>query len=145
MASEPAVNLLAVEETPIVRNGVGVKILVVDDNADAAESMALLLQQAGHHVSIAHDGPTALSIADRERPRVVLLDIGLPGMDGYEVCRELRKTGHDAIIVALTGYGQEEDRQRSREAGFDGHQVKPGDPAELMRLLARSAASSPTA
>ncbi|HET7498662.1 MAG TPA: response regulator, partial [Candidatus Eisenbacteria bacterium] len=78
----------------------------------------------------------ALSIANQERPRVVLLDIGLPGMDGYEVCRELRRTGHEnALIVALTGYGQEEDRQRSRQAGFDGHLVKPGDPGELIKMV----------
>jgi PAS domain S-box-containing protein len=114
----------------------GLRVLVVDDNEDAAESLATLLQQAGHQVSVAHDGPTALAIADRERPRVVLLDIGLPGMDGYEVCREMRRTGLDeALIVALTGYGQDEDRQRTRAAGFDGHQVKPGDPIELIKLV----------
>jgi PAS domain S-box-containing protein len=114
----------------------GLRVLVVDDNEDAAESLATLLQQAGHQVSVAHDGPTALAIADRERPRVVLLDIGLPGMDGYEVCREMRRTGLDeALIVALTGYGQDEDRQRTRAAGFDGHQVKPGDPTELIKLV----------
>jgi PAS domain S-box-containing protein len=112
------------------------QVLVVDDNADAAESLATLLRHAGHEVSVAHDGPTALSIASRDRPRVVLLDIGLPGMDGYEVCRELRRTGHEnALIVALTGYGQEEDRQRSRRAGFDGHLVKPGDPGELIKMV----------
>ncbi|HLQ67179.1 MAG TPA: response regulator [Candidatus Limnocylindrales bacterium] len=122
----------------------GFRVLVVDDNADAAESLATLLQRAGHQVSVAHDGPTALSIAVQERPRVVLLDIGMPGMDGYEVCREMRRAGlEDALIVALTGFGQEEDRQRSREAGFDGHQVKPGDPVELMKLVAGTAKPSP--
>jgi PAS domain S-box-containing protein len=135
MASEPPLPRIAPEDVPMAA-APGVRILVVDDNADAADSLSTLLQHAGHQVSIAHDGPTALSIADRERPRVVLLDIGLPGMDGYEVCRELRRTGHEsALIVALTGYGQEEDRQRSREAGFDGHQVKPGDPNELIKMV----------
>jgi PAS domain S-box-containing protein len=123
----------------------GFRVLVVDDNADAAESLATLLQRAGHQVSVAHDGPTALALAARERPRVVLLDIGMPGMDGYEVCREMRRTGlGDALIVALTGFGQEEDRQRSREAGFDGHQVKPGDPVELMRLVSGTAKPKPS-
>jgi PAS domain S-box-containing protein len=114
----------------------GLRILVVDDNEDAAESLATLLQQAGHQVSVAHDGGTALALAERERPRVVFLDIGLPGMDGYEICKQLRGAGHDdALIVALTGYGQDEDRARSRAAGFDGHLVKPGDPNELIRLI----------
>ncbi|MGE5177626.1 MAG: response regulator [Bacteroidota bacterium] len=143
MQNEPARAGVAPEAIPS-RKSAGCRVLVVDDNEDAAESMALLLQQAGHEVSIANDGPTAISIAARERPRVVLLDIGLPGMDGYEVCRALRSTGHeDALIVALTGYGQEEDRQRSRDAGFDGHQVKPGDPNELMKMLAGAPGAAP--
>jgi PAS domain S-box-containing protein len=126
-----------------VSDGKRLRMLVVDDNVDAAESLAALLRQAGHEVSVAHDGPTALSIAGRESPRVVLLDIGLPGMDGYEVCREMRKSGMaSALIVALTGYGQEEDRQRSADAGFDGHQVKPGDPNELMKLVVARTAKS---
>jgi PAS domain S-box-containing protein len=145
MPAEPPVPRVAMEAAPSAKHPC-VRVLVVDDNADAAESLATLLQHAGHQVSIAHDGPTALSIANQERPRVVLLDIGLPGMDGYDVCRELRRTGHEgALIVALTGYGQEEDRQRSREAGFDGHQVKPGDPNELMKLVLREPKSSQTA
>ncbi len=122
----------------------GLRVLVVDDNTDAAESLAILLQQAGHQVSVAHDGPTALAIVSRERPRVVLLDIGLPGMDGYEVCRQMRRNGlEESLIVALTGYGQEEDKLKSKEAGFDGHLVKPGDPNELMKLVASSAKPSP--
>ena len=152
--SEFSVRLLCMVEEPLpVRElevpaaalppGKGLRILVVDDNADAAESLSILLSQGGHQVSIAPDGPTALSIAGKERPSVILLDIGLPGMDGYEVCREMRRMGlEDALIVALTGYGQEEDRQRSREAGFDGHQVKPGDPNELMRLVTATAKPS---
>jgi PAS domain S-box-containing protein len=122
----------------------GLRVLVVDDNTDAAESLATLLQQGGHKVSVAHDGPTALAIGVRERPRVVLLDIGLPGMDGYEVCRQMRRNGlEESLIVALTGFGQEEDKLKSKEAGFDGHLVKPGDPNELMKLVANSAKPSP--
>jgi PAS domain S-box-containing protein len=122
----------------------GLRVLVVDDNTDAAESLATLLQQGGHKVSVAHDGPTALAIGARERPRVVLLDIGLPGMDGYEVCRQMRRNGlEESLIVALTGFGQEEDKLKSKEAGFDGHLVKPGDPNELMKLVANSAKPSP--
>src|SRR5687767_3602370 len=141
MAGAPRQNRTNGGERPAAKPAAtGLRVLVVDDNADAAESLATLLQQGGHQVSVAHDGPTALSIAGRERPRVVLLDNGLPGMDGYEVCREMRRNGlEDSLIVALTGYGQEEDKQRSREAGFDGHQVKPGDPNELMKLVGKSA------
>jgi len=142
MAAEPVFE----RDTPdAVPEAVAVarRVLVVDDNEDAAESLAMLLRQGGHQVSIAHDGPTALSIAARESPQVTLLDIGLPGMDGYQVCRELRRIGHEEmLVVALTGYGQEEDRQRSRDAGFDGHMVKPGDPGELMRIIGRPARSS---
>jgi CheY-like chemotaxis protein len=113
------------------------RILVVDDSTDAAESMAKLLLLAGHEVMVAHDGPAALQLAAREQPAIVLLDIGLPGMDGYEVCRRLRQLGPaDVRIIAVTGYGQDRDRQRSKEAGFDAHAVKPVDPSELWGLLA---------
>jgi CheY-like chemotaxis protein len=87
-------------------------------------------------VRVAHDGPAALEAARIQRPQVVLLDIGLPGMDGYEVCRRIRQQGRsDARIIAVTGYGQERDRERSRDAGFDSHAVKPVDPSELMKLV----------
>ena len=130
----------------VERNGVTVpegqealRVLIVDDNRDAADSLATILRQQGHEVLIANDGHEAIRIALAERPGVVLLDIGLPGMDGYEVCRELRRRGlGSTLIVALTGFGQDEDRQRSYEAGFDGHQVKPSDPVELLRIVARS-------
>jgi CheY-like chemotaxis protein/anti-sigma regulatory factor (Ser/Thr protein kinase) len=113
------------------------RILVVDDNRDAAEGLAALLRLRGHEVRVAHDGPMALDITAAEPPSVVLLDIGLPEMDGYEVCRRLRQQGlHDAQIIAMTGYGQERDRQRSREAGFDMHMVKPVDIGEIVTLLA---------
>jgi len=113
------------------------RILVVDDNFDAAESLAKLLRVGGHQVRVANDGHEALAVIAKERPAVVLLDIGLPGMDGYEVCHRMRQKGLTEVqIIALTGFGQERDRRRSKEAGFDSHMVKPVEIAELMRLLA---------
>jgi len=113
------------------------RILVVDDKRDAAESMAMLLRLRGHQVMVAHDAREALEIAAVTWPSVVLLDIGLPEIDGYEVCRRLRQQGMvDTQIIAMTGYGQERDRQRSREAGFDAHTVKPVDIGEVVKLLA---------
>jgi CheY-like chemotaxis protein len=112
-------------------------VLIVDDNDDGAESLSMLLQFAGHETRKAHDGPGALEAASRFRPDVMLLDIGLPGMSGYEVCRRIRQEpwGQTMRIVALTGWGQEEDRQRSREAGFDTHIVKPVDHEVLLKML----------
>ena len=114
------------------------RILVVDDNLDSAETLAQLLQLSGHQARTAHNGPGALAAAGAFRPEVVLLDIGLPGMDGYEVARRLRAGpgGEKMLLVAQTGYGQEEDRCRSRQAGFDAHLVKPVDPGALQALLA---------
>jgi two-component system CheB/CheR fusion protein len=116
----------------------GRRVLVVDDNADAAQSLALLLELGGHDVRVVHDGLAALKTAEPFRPEVVFLDIGLPEMDGYEVARRLRKLPgtEKALLLALTGYGQEGDRRRSREAGFDRHLVKPVDPEVLRALLA---------
>jgi PAS domain S-box-containing protein len=116
------------------------RVLVVDDNADAAESLAVLLRLDGHEVCTAHDGAAALETARGFRPEVVVLDIGLPRMDGYQVARRLRaEVGlTEALVVALTGYGQEEDRRRAEQAGFDAHLVKPADPEVLQRLLART-------
>jgi signal transduction histidine kinase/DNA-binding response OmpR family regulator len=113
------------------------RVLVVDDNVDAASSLASLLQIHGHEVHTTNDGPSSLSAAARFRPDVVLLDIGLPGLSGYEVARRLRQdaTTRGATLVALTGYGQEEDRAQSAEAGFDHHLVKPVQPSEILRLL----------
>src|SRR6202035_1696475 len=104
-----------------------VRVLIVDDNVDAAESLAMLLRLWGHEVAVAHDGPGALRAAETQPPEVALLDIGLPGMDGYELARRLRpQPGLErTVLVALTGWGQEEDRRRSQEAGFDHHLVKP--------------------
>jgi PAS domain S-box-containing protein len=103
------------------------RVLIVDDNRDAAQSLADLLEISGYEVRVEHDGPAALAAAREELPEAVLLDIGLPGMDGYEVARRLREAarGRPLLLVALTGYGQEGDRQRARDAGFDHHLVKP--------------------
>lgn len=116
----------------------GRRILVVDDHRDAADSLALLLRLLGAEAHVARDGPSALAAARAVRPAVVLLDLGMPGMDGYEVARRLRREPgwRDVVLVALTGWGQEEDRRRSREAGFDHHLVKPVDPPALEALLA---------
>jgi CheY-like chemotaxis protein len=115
----------------------GLKVLVVDDNADAARGVAMLLRMSGYEARTAHDGPSSLQLALEYRPRVVLLDIGLPGVDGYEVARWIRQepTLKDVILVALTGYGQESDRRRTRDAGFDHHLVKPADFAKIKQIL----------
>jgi two-component system CheB/CheR fusion protein len=119
------------------------RILVVDDNVDTAESLALLLRLRGHEAEIAHDGPAALDLAAAFEPDAVLLDIGLPGLDGYQVAAELRRQPQTAgaLLVALTGYGQEEDQRRAREAGFDHHLTKPVDPQVIYQLLAQFPAS----
>ncbi len=113
------------------------RILVVDDNVDSARGLARLLKLLGHEVRTAGDGEEALAVAADYVPGVVLLDIGLPGMDGYQVARELRKQADskDALIVAISGYGQDEDRRRAKEAGFDFHFVKPLDHAALLSVL----------
>jgi CheY-like chemotaxis protein len=116
------------------------RLLIVDDNVDAADSLATLLGLSGHQVRTAYGGPAALEAVESYQPEVVLLDIGLPGLDGYEVARQLRRmpNGSAVTLVALTGYGQEDDRRKTHNAGFDHHLVKPVDPDELVRLLARA-------
>ena len=113
------------------------RVLVVDDNRDSTESMAMLLHSWGQDVREAHDGPSALALAAEWRPDVVLLDIGLPKMSGYEVATRLRALpGCSRVaLVAMTGYGQESDRDRSRASGFLHHLVKPVDPSLLRRVL----------
>jgi CheY-like chemotaxis protein len=120
-------------------------VLVVDDNKDSAESLAMLLAIKGHEVRTAHDGPAALDSVQAFRPEVVLLDIGLPGMDGFTVARRVRQQSdcEKVCLVALTGYGQEEDRRRTEEAGFDAHMVKPADLDALQALLSTWAPSPP--
>ncbi len=114
------------------------KVLVVDDKPDAADSLAMLLRMQGHDVRAVNDGPAALAEAEKFKPELVFLDIGMPGMDGYEVARKLRQQpGHERmLLVAVTGWGQEEDRRRSFAAGFDRHLVKPVEPKDLTDLLA---------
>ena len=118
------------------------RVLIVDDSLDGAESLAMLLQVGGHETHLAHDGIEAIEATARLRPDVVLLDIGLPRLNGYEVCRQLRQEpwGKDVLLVALTGWGQDEDRHRSNEAGFDAHLVKPVDHDALLKLLASAPA-----
>ena len=115
------------------------RVLVVDDNADSAESLSLLLELLGYEVRTAHDGEQALEEADRFRPDLVLMDIGMPRMDGYEAARRLRQAAWaaDVRLVALTGWGQDEDRRRSEEAGFDDHLIKPVDPTALQTILGK--------
>jgi signal transduction histidine kinase/ActR/RegA family two-component response regulator len=121
------------------------RILVVDDNADAADTLAMVLEHAGHAVTIEHSPQAALARAQHEDFRYMLLDIGLPGMSGHELAAALRRLPRsaDAILVAVSGYGQEEDRRRSREAGFAAHLVKPVRAEELIETLARAAATKP--
>jgi CheY-like chemotaxis protein len=114
------------------------RILVVDDNRDAAESLSMILRFLGADVQVAHGGREALDILSTYEPSVVLLDIGMAGMDGYEVARRIRTAFPERppTIVALTGWGQEDDRQRARDAGFDHHLIKPADISVLQALLA---------
>ena len=113
------------------------RILVVDDSKDAANSMAMLLRLSGHYVQVAFDGASALSLANEQKPEIILLDLGLPRMDGYSVIQVLRErpATSDALVIAVTGYGQTSDRDHTTEAGFDLHLVKPVDAKQLMAFL----------
>lgn len=113
------------------------RILVADDNADAAESLQLWLQMAGHEVHVAFNGVAALAAAESLRPDVVLLDLGMPGMSGLEVARRIRAApwGGSLVLVALTGWGQEQDRQQTSAAGFDHHLTKPVPPDDIEELV----------
>jgi len=133
-----------VQPTPTGREGeatpvkTSLRILVVDDNRDGADSLSMMLKLMGNETRTAYDGEAAVAAAGEFRPDVILLDIGLPKMSGYDVCRRIRQEpwGGQAVIVAQTGWGQEEDRQKAQDAGFDHHFVKPVDMAALMMLLA---------
>lgn len=113
------------------------KILVVDDNHDSALSLAMMLSIMGHETRTAHDGESAVSHAEEFLPDVVLLDIGLPKLNGYEVAQRIRESswGGSMFLIAVTGWGQEEDRQRSSEVGLNMHMVKPVEPSALEKLL----------
>jgi CheY-like chemotaxis protein/nitrogen-specific signal transduction histidine kinase len=118
--------------------GPSLRVLVVDDNVDTVTTLALLVRECGHDVRTAYDGLAVLEAALDYRPNVVLLDIGLPGLNGFEVAKRMRQQPalQTAVLVAMTGYGQESDRQRSQEAGFDHHLVKPGDFGKVLQILA---------
>src|SRR5581483_6794836 len=115
-----------------------IDILVVDDNRDGASSLAMLLTVMGNNTRTAHDGLEGVELAEAFRPDLIVLDIGLPKLNGYDACRRIREKpwAKGTLIVAATGWGQDEDRRRSKEAGFDHHLVKTVDAAELNRLLA---------
>jgi CheY-like chemotaxis protein len=116
-----------------------VHILIADDNRDSANSMARLFRWCGNDVEIAYDGEEALQLAESRRPEVLLLDIGMPRLDGYQLAERIRgeSWGRSMVLIAATGWGQEEDRRRSLESGFDAHLVKPVDPESLFALIAR--------
>ncbi len=119
------------------------RVLVAEDIPDAAEMMRLMVECMGHNVRVAADGVQALALAREFNPQIALLDIGMPRMDGYEAAREIRRAlGHSVLLVALTGWGQEEDQRRAYSAGFDRHVTKPADPEVLESLIA-SVASAP--
>jgi len=114
------------------------RILVVDDNADAADSLAMLLQVRGDEVRVCYDGQEAIEADGQFKPEVVLLDIGMPRLSGYDVARRIRDArGDDVLIIAITGWGQDEDRARAREAGFNFHFTKPVDFEMLLDLIDR--------
>ena len=128
----------------VVRRG---RILVADDNRDAAESLALVLRFSGYEVSIAFNGIEALEVASRDRPRAAIIDIGMPGMSGHEVARRMRLEawGRNAILIALTGWGQDQDKQAAKAAGFDEHLTKPVDPDDVERILDELLSEAPEA
>jgi CheY-like chemotaxis protein len=117
----------------------GLRILVVEDNADCANSEAMLLRLLGHEVEVAHDGPMAVELAKRQEPDVVLLDIGLPGIDGWAVAQLIQEqaTGKRPFVIAITGFGQKEDIRNSTYVGIDLHLVKPVEPDYLKAVLRR--------
>jgi CheY-like chemotaxis protein len=119
------------------------RVVVIDDNADAANAMAMLIRALGGEARVACDGERGLTAVLASPPDVVLLDIGMPGLDGYETCRRIRRAlGGSVVVVALTGWGQEQDKQAAERAGFDAHLTKPADPAALQRLLASATSAA---
>ena len=115
---------------------VPLRVLVIDDNLDAANSLALLLKSMGHELRTVYDGPAGIAMAQEFSPEVVMLDIGMPVMSGYDVARALRAVSKDSVLVAVTGWGHEAAKRQAREAGFDLHLVKPVSDAMLAQMLA---------
>jgi CheY-like chemotaxis protein len=116
------------------------RVLIVDDNHDAADAMAVMLEMMGHHAEAAYDGIKALQLASDLEPDLILLDLGLPDMDGFEVARRLRRLANRTPrLVALTGYGADEDKRRTSEAGFDEHVIKPVTPENVSEIANRAA------
>ena len=128
----------AVEPGELRNRAVSLRVLIVDDNSDAADSIALLLQMSGHETKVAYRGEEAMGLCEQFKPDVVLLDIGLPGMDGYQVVQKLRADGFEGRAIALSGYGQPEDKQKALRSGFDAHLVKPVEIDRLERALANA-------
>ena len=126
--------------------GPALRLLLVDDSVDAATLLAMVLEADGYDVRVAHEGKQALEVAAQFEPEIVLLDLGLPGMDGFQLAREMRKLAHtaNALLVAVTGYGQAADRLRSQEAGFDHHLVKPVSADEIQRVIASRFPNTPS-
>jgi CheY-like chemotaxis protein/two-component sensor histidine kinase len=136
----------AADAEPVGRAGPRRRLLLVEDNVDAAETLAEVLRIAGHEVEVAHDGVEGIRRATALRPEAILCDIGLPGIDGYEVARRLRADGGaETFLVALTGYALPDDLRRAKEAGFDAHLTKPAHPDEIEDVLARAGAGRPSA
>jgi PAS domain S-box-containing protein len=127
--------------SPIDVSHVASRVVIIDDNQDAAHTMTMLVEQLGGSARMAHDAVSGLAAVEAFQPHMVFLDIGMPGMDGYETCRRIRRqpSGRHIVIVAVTGWGQSQDRQRALDAGFDAHLTKPVDPGALARVLASAA------
>jgi DNA-binding response OmpR family regulator len=138
IADNPMADVNTLTATAVKSTPKHFRILVVDDNHDSALSLAMMLSIMGHETRTAHDGETAVSTAESFLPDVVLLDIGLPLLNGYEVAQRIREQawGASMFLIAVTGWGQEEDRQRSSEVGLNVHMVKPVEPSALEKLLA---------
>jgi CheY-like chemotaxis protein len=128
-------------QPPTQPGGTGTRVLLIEDNRDLADMMAEYLQHVGHDVVQAHDGQAGLDAAMKHRPRVIVCDIGLPGLDGFEVARRLRETSdfRSCLLIAMSGYGEAADREKARAAGFTHHITKPADPVRLAELIASEA------
>jgi nitrogen-specific signal transduction histidine kinase/CheY-like chemotaxis protein len=135
LAKSPAIS----QERPVTQQASTFSVLIADDNVDGSKSLGMFLELSGHRVTLTEDGLTTLETAERIRPEIIVLDIGMPGMDGYEVAKELRKQpwAQDALLIALTGWGQETDRMKAADAGFDIHFTKPVDPSVLEGAFSR--------